>query len=157
MRAEVVTALVLGAGDRERGFPAVRLRVRGSAGRVDLMEAVITHALVLEYCSLGEQLQFVEATAKTARICSSYMLSFSGARMRVEGIASFHQSVIAGGCALTGCARRRRGLSARLPDRGRYRGGYRRRRLDRRWRPGYPQIPPEVDPGCHNGRGWVAR
>jgi hypothetical protein len=97
VRAEVVTALLLGACDLERGhFPAVRLRGARITGRVDLMGAVITHALVLEHCWFDEPLRFVEASTKTIRITSSHLLAFNGARMRTEGILNFHLSVIEG-------------------------------------------------------------
>ena len=72
VRAEVVTALLLGARDLERGhFPAVRLRAARITGRVDLMGTVITHALVLEHCRFDEPLRFVEASTKTVRITGS--------------------------------------------------------------------------------------
>lgn len=95
VRAEVVTALLLGACEPERGrFPAVRLRGARVTGRVDLMGAVIIHALVLEHCRFDEPLRFVEATTKTVRITSSRLPGFNGARMRTEGILNFHLSVI---------------------------------------------------------------
>jgi hypothetical protein len=97
VRAEVVTALLLGARDPERGyFPAVRLQGARITGRVDLMGAVITHALVLEHCWFDEPLRFVEASTKTIRITSSRLPGFNGARMRTEGILNFHLSVIEG-------------------------------------------------------------
>jgi hypothetical protein len=97
VRAEVVTALLLGARDPERGrFPAVRLRGARVTGRLDLMGAVIAHALVLEYCKVDELLRFVEANTKTIRITSSRLPGFNGARMRTEGILNFHLSVIEG-------------------------------------------------------------
>jgi hypothetical protein len=97
VRAEIVTALLLGACEPERGrFPAVRLRGARVAGRIDLMGAVINHALVLEYCWFEEPLRFVETTTKTVRIASSCLPAFNGARMRTEGIVNFHQSMIQG-------------------------------------------------------------
>jgi hypothetical protein len=97
VRGEIVTALLLGACEREPGrFPAVRLRGARVAGRIDLMGAVITCALVLEHCWFEEPLRFVETTTKTVRITSSRLPAFNGARMRTEGIINFHQSVIQG-------------------------------------------------------------
>jgi hypothetical protein len=46
--AQVVTALLLGDRDQERGsFPAVRLRGARVTGRLDLMGPAVKHALVL--------------------------------------------------------------------------------------------------------------
>jgi hypothetical protein len=68
IRGEVVTALLLGAQKPARGcFPAVRLRGARITGRIDLMGAVITHALVLEHCWFEQPPRFVEATTKTIR------------------------------------------------------------------------------------------
>ena len=97
VRGEIVTALLLGACKPEPGrFPAVRLRGARIAGRIDLMGAVISHALVLEYCWFEQPLRFVETTTKTVRISSSRLPAFNGARMRTEGIVNFYQSVIEG-------------------------------------------------------------
>jgi hypothetical protein len=92
VRGEVVTALLLGACEPEPGrFPAVRLRGARIVGRIDLMGAVISHALVLEYCWFEEALRFVETTTKTVRITGSRLPAFNGARMRTEGIVNFYQ------------------------------------------------------------------
>ena len=97
VRAQVITALLLGARDIERGyFPAVRLRGARVTGQLDLMGAVVSHALVLEGCRFDEPPRFVEATTKTVRIVDSHLPAFNGARMRTEGILNFHRSVIDG-------------------------------------------------------------
>jgi len=97
VRAQVVTALLLGARDLERGFfPAVRLRGARLTGRLDLMGVVVSHALVLEGCRFDEPPRFVEATTKTVRIVDSHLPGFNGARMRTEGILNFYRSVIDG-------------------------------------------------------------
>jgi hypothetical protein len=56
VRAAVVTALLLGAGDLQKGrAPAVRLVGARISGRLDLMVAEISHALVLAFCQLEER------------------------------------------------------------------------------------------------------
>lgn len=97
IRATVVTQLLLGACDLERGyFPAVRIRGARITGRLDLMGAATGYALVLEACAFDEQLRFVEATTKTVRIVDSQLPGFNGARMRTEGILNFYRSSIQG-------------------------------------------------------------
>jgi hypothetical protein len=89
VRAEVVTALLLGARDPERGhFPAVRLRGARITGRIDLMGAVITHALVLEHCRFDEPLRFVEATTKTVRITGSRASTGPGCEPRASSTST---------------------------------------------------------------------
>jgi hypothetical protein len=95
VRGEVVTALLLGACEPEPGrFPAVRLRGARIVGRIDLMGAVTSHALILEHCWFDQALRFVETRTKTIRITNSRLPAFNGARMRTEGILNFYQSVI---------------------------------------------------------------
>jgi hypothetical protein len=97
IRAEVLTALLLGASRPEPGqAPAIRLRGARITGRLDLMGAVLTHPLVLEHCWLDEPPRFVEATTKTIRITGSHLPGFNGARMRTEGILNLYQSAISG-------------------------------------------------------------
>jgi hypothetical protein len=95
IRAEVLTALLLGASQPEAGqAPAIRLRGARITGRLDLMGAVIIYPLVLEHCWFDEPPRFVEATTKTIRITGSHLPGFNGARMRTEGILNLYQSVI---------------------------------------------------------------
>jgi hypothetical protein len=75
VRAQVITALLLGARD---------------------MGAVISHALVLEGCWFDQAPRFAEATTKTIRIVDSQLPGFNGARMRAEGIVNFYRSVVEG-------------------------------------------------------------
>ena len=97
VRAQVISALLLGARDLEPGYcPAVRLRGARITGHLDLMGAVISHALVLEGCRFDQALRFAEATTKTIRIVDSQMPGFNGARMRAEGTVNFYRSVIEG-------------------------------------------------------------
>jgi hypothetical protein len=97
VRAEVIAGLLLGAGDLEPGrVPAVRLRGVRITGSLDLMGAVISHALVLEGCRLDQPLRLAEAATKTVRIVESHLPGFNGVRMRAEGILSFYCSIING-------------------------------------------------------------
>src|SRR5215468_1960309 len=51
VRAEVLAALLLGAGDAEPGrVPALRLRGVRVAGRLDLVGTAVSYPLVCEYC-----------------------------------------------------------------------------------------------------------
>jgi hypothetical protein len=95
VRAEVLMALLLGAGDLERGrAPAIRLVGARISGHLDVMAAGISHALVLSRCRLDEAPRFVEATTRTVRISDCHPPGFAGTRMRTEGILDFHRSVI---------------------------------------------------------------
>src|SRR6266536_2417171 len=72
IRADVVAALLLGAGDAAPGHSAA-VRVRGAriVGRLDLMGGTVGCALVCEYCDFDDPLRFVEATTRTVRIVFS--------------------------------------------------------------------------------------
>jgi hypothetical protein len=97
VHAEVITALLLGAYDPQPGhFPAVRLRGARILGRLDLMGATTSYALVCEGCWFEQPPRFVEATTKTVRIIGSHLPSLNGARMRAEGILNLYRSVIDG-------------------------------------------------------------
>jgi hypothetical protein len=96
IRAEIIAALLLGACEPAAGrHPAIRLRGATITGKLDLMGATITCALVCEYCSFDEPVRFVEATTKTVRIVNSELPGFNGARMRTDGIVNLHHSVVA--------------------------------------------------------------
>ena len=97
VRAEVVTALLLGAGEVEPGYaPGVRLRGARITGRLDLMGATLIHPLVCEHCYFDEELRFVESSTRTVRIISSRLPAFNGARMRLEGILNLWACEISG-------------------------------------------------------------
>lgn len=79
VRAEVVTALLLGAGDLKKGrAPAIRLVGARISGRLDVMAAESSHALVLSCYWLDETPRFVEAITRTVRISECYLPGFSG-------------------------------------------------------------------------------
>ena len=95
IRAEVIAALLLGACAAEPGHsPAVRLRGARISGRLDLMGATVSCALVCEYCHFDGEPRFVEASAKTVRIVASRLPGFNGTRMRLDGILNFSSSVV---------------------------------------------------------------
>ena len=96
IRAEIIAPLLLGACEPVAGrYPAIRLRGVTVTGKLDLMGAAVTCALVCEYCSFDEPVRFVEATTKTVRIVDSQLPGFNGARMRTDGIVNLHHSVVA--------------------------------------------------------------
>jgi hypothetical protein len=97
IRAEVIRALLLGAGEAQPGYaPGVRLRGARITGRLDLMGASLAYPLVCEYCSFDEELRFVESSTRTVRIVNSYLPALNGTRMRLDGILNFFASTIAG-------------------------------------------------------------
>ncbi len=96
VRAAIIAGLLLGAGQPAAGsFPAIRLRGVRVTGRLDLMGATVTCALVCEECHFDEPVRFVEATTRTVRIVGSQLPGFNGARMRADGILNFHRSTVA--------------------------------------------------------------
>ncbi|HEU5157523.1 MAG TPA: hypothetical protein VFU43_11045 [Streptosporangiaceae bacterium] len=101
VRAEVIAALLLGAGTAEPGYrPALRLRGARITGRLDLMGATVEHPLVCEHCRFDEPLRFVESVTRTVRIVASVLPAFNGARMRTEGIINFRDCEVEAGVRL---------------------------------------------------------
>lgn len=97
IRAGVLRALLLGAGETEPGYtPAIRLRGAWITGRLDLMGATVNWPLVCEYCEFESGIRFVEAITRTVRITGSRMPSFNGTRMRLDGILNLWRCVIGG-------------------------------------------------------------
>lgn len=97
IRAEVISALLLGARDVEPGFtPGVRLRGARITGRLDLMGATLAHPFICEYCYFTEELRFVECSAKTVRIVCSLLPALNGTRMRLTGILNLWRSTVTG-------------------------------------------------------------
>jgi hypothetical protein len=97
IRAEVIAALLLGAGDPETGHaPGVRIRGARISGRLDLMGATVTCPLVAEHCYFDEELRFVESVTRTVRIVHSQLPAFNGTRMRLDGILNLWACEITG-------------------------------------------------------------
>ncbi len=97
IRAEVISALLLGARDTEPGYlPGVRLRGARISGRLDLTGADLAHPLTCEYCYFTEEPRFVECSARSVRIIGSHLPAFDGTRMHLTGILNLWDSAIAG-------------------------------------------------------------
>ena len=97
IRAEVISALLLGAADREPGYtPGVRIRGARITGRLDLMGATVTWPLICEYCDFEQELRFVESVTRTVRIVHSLAAAFNGTRMRLDGILNLWACQITG-------------------------------------------------------------
>jgi len=97
IRAEVIRALLLGAGSAEPGSaPAVRVRGARIAGRLDLMGAAVNSPLVCEHCHFDDELRIVEASTKTVRIVDSWLPALNGTRMSLDGILNLWSCVIPG-------------------------------------------------------------
>lgn len=97
IRAEVISALLLGAGETEPGHtPGVRIRGARISGRLDLMGGTVTCPLVCEGCFFDEELRFVESVTRTVRIVHSRLPAFNGTRMRLDGILNLWGCEIAG-------------------------------------------------------------
>ena len=97
IRAEVITALLLGAVEPEPGhLAAVRLRGVRVTGLLDLMGATVSGSLVCEHCRFDVAPRLAEAVTRTVRIIESVLPGFNGARMRADGIVNLHRSVIRG-------------------------------------------------------------
>ncbi len=97
IRAEVIRALLLGAGEAEPGqVPAVRLRGALITGRLDLIGATVAHALVCDYCCFTEKPRLVDSSVQTVRITGSLLPGLNAARMRLSGILDLQRSQIPG-------------------------------------------------------------
>jgi hypothetical protein len=97
IRAEVISALLLGAADTEPGHaPGVRIRGARITGRLDLMGATVTCPLICEHCSFDEEIRFVESVTRTVRIVHSRLPAFNGTRMRLDGILNLWACQITG-------------------------------------------------------------
>lgn len=87
IRAEIIRALLLGAGATEPGYaPGLRLRGARVSGALDLSGADLSGALVFEHCNFEDEIRFAESVTRTIRITESRFPGFDGTRMRVDGI-----------------------------------------------------------------------
>jgi hypothetical protein len=95
IRAEVIAALLLGAGTMEPGqAPGIRLRGARISGQLDLMGTTLISPLVCEECYFDAEPRFAESTARTVWIAGSRLPGFNGTRMRLDGILNLQSSVI---------------------------------------------------------------
>src|SRR5262245_27439349 len=92
IRADVITALLLGAAEPEPGRrAAVRLLNARVTGRLDLMGSTSLSPLICERCTFDAPLRFVEATTRTVRLVDCDIPSINATRMNVEGILNFYK------------------------------------------------------------------
>lgn len=95
IRAEVIAALLLGAGAVEPGrVPGIRLRGARISGRLDLAGSTLISLLVCEECYFDAEPRFAESAARTVWIAGSRLPGFDGTRMRLDGILNLQSSVI---------------------------------------------------------------
>ena len=101
IRASVIRALLLGAGEAKPGWaPGVRLRGAVVEGCLDLMGATVAWPLTCEHCEFEDDVRFAESTTKTVSLIASRLPRFDGTRMRLDGILNLRASVITGGVRL---------------------------------------------------------
>ncbi|WP_442738364.1 hypothetical protein ACQUSN_21065 [Streptomyces pseudogriseolus] len=98
VRAEVVTALLLGANTGQPGAVA-RLRLTGAriSGRLDLAGAQIAHALWLEACWFEEAVNLLGASTQTLVFTGSRIPGIEADSARIEGNFSLRHCVVEGG------------------------------------------------------------
>jgi hypothetical protein len=101
IRAEVISALLLGAAGAEPGSAAgIRLRGAAVTGRLDLTGGTVTWPLVCDGCQFDTGLGFVDSSVRTVRILDSALPAFDGTRLRLDGILDLTGSDIAGSVRL---------------------------------------------------------
>jgi hypothetical protein len=97
IRAEVIRALLLGAGETVPGeIPAVRLRGAMITGRLDLIGATVAHSLVCDDCCFADKPRLVDSSVQTVRVTGSLLPGLNAARMRLSGILDLAGSQIPG-------------------------------------------------------------
>lgn len=97
VRAEVITQLLLGAGESRPGAVAsVRLRGAYVIGSLDVSGGTVEHELRLELCRLVEEPDFSNAETRQLRFAECRMPGFDGGGLRADGYVSLSGSVIEG-------------------------------------------------------------
>lgn len=97
VRAEVITQLLLGAGESRPGAVAsVRLRGAYVIGSLDVSGGTVEHELRLELCRLVEEPDFSNAETRQLRFAECRMPGFDGGGLRADGYVSLSGSVIDG-------------------------------------------------------------
>ncbi len=119
VRAEVITALLLGAVPAPRGGAAgVRLRGAAVAGPLRLMGGAADWPLTCEDCHFDTGVDLVDSSVRTVRITGSDLPGFDGTRLRLDGILDLAGSRV-GGCVRLEHAK----VSGQLSMRGAVAGG----------------------------------
>jgi hypothetical protein len=97
IRAEVISALLLGAVPAEPGSAAgIRLRGAAVTGPLELTGATVAQPLVCEDCLFDTELSFVDSSLRTVRVLDSELPGLDGTRLRLDGILDLTGSRIAG-------------------------------------------------------------
>ncbi|GIH92798.1 hypothetical protein ACFFMN_31415 [Planobispora siamensis] len=97
VRAEVLTALLLGAQEAEPGTtPGVRLAGARITGPLDLSDATVTVKLHLLNCAIPDTVDFTDATTRGMRFRGCAMGRVRGARSTVDGLLEFDGSAVGG-------------------------------------------------------------
>lgn len=97
VRAEVIAALLLGAGPDSPGcVPAVRLRGARINGRLNVAGGEVTCALRLKDCYLDRTPKFSNARTRRIRMTGCWMPGLRAGGVQVDGYLSLSGSVIEG-------------------------------------------------------------
>lgn len=97
VRAEIITQLLLGAGESHPGaVAAVRLRGAYVTGTLDVSGGTVEHELRLELCRLVEHPDFSNAETRQLRFADCRMPGFDGGGLRADGYVSLSGSRIDG-------------------------------------------------------------
>ncbi|WP_131737872.1 hypothetical protein [Actinomadura roseirufa] len=97
VRAEIITRLLLGAGETRPGVvAAVRLRGAYVVGALDVSGGTVEHELRLERCRLLERPVFANAHTRQLRLSGCRMPGFDGGGLRADGYLSLSGSRIDG-------------------------------------------------------------
>ncbi|WP_433475957.1 hypothetical protein ACQPZP_02305 [Spirillospora sp. CA-142024] len=97
VRAEIITRLLLGAGESRTGaVAAVRLRGAYVTGKLDVSGGVVEHELLLSDCRLVDEPDFSNAETRQLRLAACRMPGFDGGGLRADGYLSLSDSEIEG-------------------------------------------------------------
>ena len=97
IRAEVISALLLGAAEAEPGGTAgIRLRGATVTGCLDLTAGSAAWPLVCDGCQFDTEIRFMDSTLRTVCILNSEMPALDGTRLHLNGILDMTGSQVAG-------------------------------------------------------------
>jgi hypothetical protein len=97
IRAEVITALLLGAVPAEPGGAAgIQLRGAAIAGPLRLLGGATAWPLACQDCQFDTGIDLVDSAVRTVRITDSDLAAFDGTRLRLDGILDLAGSRVAG-------------------------------------------------------------